>query len=261
MKWFLAEFKEGLSKRDYYFWLSIHDVRARYRRTALGQVWITLSVAIFIIAIGFFYSGILNVPGETYLPALAIAYVVWYSTANLINGGTNIMIEAAPTLLQIKIPLVTISMRLVMREAFVFLHNIPIVIMACIIFGTVPNWLFIPNFLLAIVALAIFGILIGTSIGILALRYRDIPPIISSFTTILFFLSPIIWRTQDVPPNFEFVFMINPAAALIELVRRPFTDIPVEPWIFINLACTLMILLIMSFWGLRAARGKVTYWA
>ena len=58
------------------------DVMCRYRRTRLGQFWITATLGLLLVGIGIVYSSLLKQPLTTFMPYVAINFVFW----NLITG-------------------------------------------------------------------------------------------------------------------------------------------------------------------------------
>src|SRR5258708_32822844 len=65
--------------------LGWNDIRQRYRRSTLGPLWITLSMAVFIGVLGVIYSRIFHVEVDIYLPFLTAGYVTWGFIAQVIN--------------------------------------------------------------------------------------------------------------------------------------------------------------------------------
>jgi len=51
----IKDFKEGISKRNIWWLLAYQDIKLRYRRSALGPFWITISMAITVYSMGFLY--------------------------------------------------------------------------------------------------------------------------------------------------------------------------------------------------------------
>jgi ABC-type polysaccharide/polyol phosphate export permease len=49
------------------------DIRQRYRRSILGPFWITITMIIFILAIGPLYSRLLGMGSDEFIPYLAMA--------------------------------------------------------------------------------------------------------------------------------------------------------------------------------------------
>src|SRR3954468_8139946 len=72
-----ADLVAGLRAWPLWTMLGWNDIKQRYRRSVLGPFWITLSVGIFILVLGIIYSRIFKVEIATYMPFLALGYVLW----------------------------------------------------------------------------------------------------------------------------------------------------------------------------------------
>ena len=79
--------KEGLQSWRLWWLLGIGDIRQRYRRSRLGQFWITLSVAIFVTVLSVVYAAIFRQPITQYLPYLATTFVVWGLISGIVNDS------------------------------------------------------------------------------------------------------------------------------------------------------------------------------
>src|SRR5580693_820092 len=68
-------------------WLLLgwNDIRLRYRRSVLGPFWITISMTVLIIVLGVVYSQIFHTNIRTYLPYLALGFIVWGFISTSIN--------------------------------------------------------------------------------------------------------------------------------------------------------------------------------
>src|SRR5215207_5066472 len=71
----LLDLRQGFESWRVWWLLGIGDIRQRYRRSRIGQFWITLSIAIFVFAIGIVYAAIFQQPMAQYLPYLATTYI------------------------------------------------------------------------------------------------------------------------------------------------------------------------------------------
>src|SRR3978361_2212900 len=54
--------------------LGMNDIRQRYRRSRLGQFWITLAMATTIGSLGFLYAFLFRLPLKEYLPYLGCGF-------------------------------------------------------------------------------------------------------------------------------------------------------------------------------------------
>jgi ABC-type polysaccharide/polyol phosphate export permease len=200
--------------------LGTNDIRQRYRRSSLGQFWITASLAVLVIGLGVLYSAIFNQPIHEYLPYVATGFVVWSLISGMITEGCTTFLEAEGYAKQLTLPLSVYVLRTLFRVLFTFAHNMIIVPVVWLIFLVPIGWaflLFIPGLFLV----ALNGLWMMLLIGTLSTRFRDLPQIISSVMQVIFFLTPIMFRSDQLPTAGRIAMQLNPFAALLSLVRDP----------------------------------------
>jgi ABC-type polysaccharide/polyol phosphate export permease len=252
------DIKEGLKAYTIWGALGWHDIRQRYRRSILGPFWFTLSAAIMVIVLGFLYSTLLKQEIRHYLPFLGVGLVVWQFISTVINEGTAVLITSHHLIKQFNLPLTVHVGREVWRNFIILLHSLPIVILMLLLFGFRPHWSFV--FLpLGLLLLFLNGIWIGIILGILCARFRDIPPIVTNFTQIAFFLTPVMWSPQ-ILENRAWVAQWNPLYHSIEVIRAPLIGSPIliESWIWTLTFCIVNGL--AAQWLMKRYRNRVAYW-
>ena len=206
------------------------DIRQRYRRSVLGPFWITISMGIFILLLGVIYSRLFHTEIETYLPYLAVGFIVWGFLSASVNDSC-VAFTGTALIKQIKLPYSVYVLRVVWRNFIIFLHTIVIFIPMAIIFKIAPNLsmlLAIPGLILVTANL----IWLTTVVAILSTRYRDIQPIINTAIQLGMFATPIMWRIDSLG-DARIVADINPVYHLIEVTRAPFLGQvpPLESWL------------------------------
>ena len=67
----------GFKSWRMWWMLAKNDVVRRYRRSRIGQWWLTLSMAAMIGGMSLVYSGLFNTPMADYLPYLGTGLVLW----------------------------------------------------------------------------------------------------------------------------------------------------------------------------------------
>ena len=65
------------------------------------------------------------------------------------------------------------------------------------------------------------GFWIGLLVGTLCARFRDLPQIVASLMQIAFFVTPVMWKQDQLPREASWLVDINPLASLLRLVRDP----------------------------------------
>ncbi|QGQ25186.1 ABC transporter permease [Gimesia benthica] len=238
--------------------LAWFDIRIRYRRSKIGPFWITISMAIFIIALGVVYSKLFNVPPEEYLPNLAAGYLFWTLIAVVLSESPTIFIENAAYLKDMKINLLIFVFRSLARNTIIFLHNALFIMFVTFYFGIWPTWqtlLVLPGLIL--VLLNLFWITLF--LGIVGARYRDLAPIIQSMVQVLFFVSPITWLPKLVGAN-SWVVNYNPIAYFLDLTRSPILNQTpdLNSWMITAGICIAGFAVSILLYA--AKRDRIVYW-
>jgi ABC-2 type transport system permease protein/lipopolysaccharide transport system permease protein len=140
----------------------------------------------------------------------------------------------------------------------VLAHNFLVYVAVAAIFGIWPG----ATALLVIPAIAIIclnGVSGSFLFGVLTSRFRDIPPIVASIVQIMFFLSPILWKPDQIPAKAVFL-ECNPFFHFLNIVRRPLLgELPdLRSWIIVS-AVSLVLLLLATLFFVRF-RARVAYW-
>ena len=216
----LIDVWQGLLLREFWTTFAWNDVKARYRRSRIGQFWITISVGLFVLGVGLVYSGIFGIPMAEYMPRVAVAYVLWTFISTLITSGCRTFIDASAIMQQRVFPFSVHAYRLVARELLILAHNALVVVAVWVAFGIGLDRaaiLVLPGlFLLAYVSFWLCVIF-----GIVSARYRDVPPIVQSLVSVLFFVAPVLWTGDRLGDNSDLILHLNPFAYLITIVRDP----------------------------------------
>jgi lipopolysaccharide transport system permease protein len=249
---------EGLSHR--YVWSSLagQDIRQRYRRSVIGPFWVTLSMGLMIVGMGYLYSQLFGHPLTEYMPFLTVGLVVWGLINALANEGCQTFISAEAIIKQIRLPLTVHVWRTVWRNLIVFGHNAVVIVLVLAVFRPHLRWdvLLLP---LAVVVLMVNGWWVCVVLGIMSARYRDIPQLAASLLQVLFFLTPVIWKTDTIGDRI-WLANSNPAYHLIEIVRAPLIGQPMPffSWMFATaftaLGSAVAFLLLARF------RARIPYW-
>lgn len=249
----------GFKQWDVWLILAWQDIRLRYRRSTLGPFWITLSMGVTIFGMAFLYSYLFKVSTRAYFPYLASGMIIWNLFSTLIIDGTQVFLESANYLKQIKLPFTVFVLRVIVRNFIIFFHNLVIMIPVMFFFHIPPTWalfFIIPAFLL--IFLAAFSYIFILSI--LGTRFRDVTQIVTSMVQIVFFATPIMWSASLLNGKHLYLVKFNPFYYFLELLRSPLLG----DWPSINglAVCVGMILigLLGSFLLMVRVRTRIIYW-
>jgi lipopolysaccharide transport system permease protein len=215
----LGDWWRGTSRWDTWLTLAWFDVVLRYRRSYLGPLWITLSMAAMIAIIGPLYAMLFGISMRSYLPSVTLGFILWSCLAGCITEGCNSMVAAAGHLRQGAIPPSLIAWRVVTRNLIHLAHHMLLFVAVAFAMQIAPGpttLLAIPGFLLAALTLHAWTL----SAGIACARFRDIVQVVPPVVQLAFFLTPVLWDVEQLPERARFV-ALNPFAVLIDLMRSP----------------------------------------
>jgi ABC-2 type transport system permease protein len=251
---------QGWRQRALWGYLGWQDIKQRYRRSVLGPLWISISMGVIATAMGILYGALFGEPVHTFLPYVATGLLIW----NFINGcileGSEVFIANEGLIRFLPAPISLHIYRLLWRQTLFFLHNLVIWALLVIIFPQplgVSMLLAVPAFLLLIVN----GCWLAVLAGIIATRFRDIPPIIASLTQLLFFVTPIVWSYERLKSNpLSGYVELNPVMHFVEILREPLIG---QPIVWRHWAVVGVITVVGSAVALlcmRNYRARVAYW-
>ncbi|WP_199584515.1 ABC transporter permease [Blastococcus sp. TF02A-30] len=256
----------GWRQRSLWGHLGWQDIKQRYRRSVLGPIWITISMAVTAVALGILYAGLFGNSLADQLPYILVGFIVWGFISGCILEGADVFIANEGLIKHLPAPLSVHVYRLVWRQTLLFAHNMIVYLVMLVIFPQPLS----ATVLLAIPAFALLmvnGAWIAVLLGIITTRFRDLTPITQSLVQLLFFMTPIVWIYEDFlasenPAIAERARLaeINPFLHFLEIIRRPLLgqEQHLRHWVVV-----LVIAVVgwaAALFVLRRYRSRVSYW-
>ena len=189
---------------------------------------------------------------------LTVGFAVWRFIMGAVVEGTNAFISAENWIKGERLPLSVHAYRAVYRNFLLALGTILPVMVVIAYYGesSLSAWLSLPA---AIMIYLINGFWVAIVFGALCSRLRDLSHLITTSMQIMFFLTPIIWRVEDIGGAARFV-KFNPFVYYIDLIRVPVQtgSWPVESWLFVGVFTAFGCLFaLISF---AYSRERIIFW-
>lgn len=257
----IGEFFEAVFKWDQWVYLGWHDIKARYRRTTLGPLWLVIVNFITIFCISMLGSILFKIRAADLGPYVAAGMVGWMFISTLVIESCSIFTSNAWMLQNLKINIFTLTLRMFLRNFIIFLHNLGVLLAIFLIIGYDTNILnflvIIPAILFVILPLTISSSLV---IGFLCTRYRDFIQVINAILSLLMIATPIWWKPEMLGADYRYLADWNPFYHLLTLVRNPLMSKPLD--IETMLICFL-ITIAMTFMAVvifKSSKNKLVFW-
>jgi ABC-type polysaccharide/polyol phosphate export permease len=151
---------------------------------------------------------------------------------------------------------------LVWRNFILFLHNL--IVYLAVALALQPQ-LIRYTLLLTLPGLFIVllnGLWLALVLGMICLRFRDVPPLVQTATQILMLTTPIFWSADNLTGLRRFIFVqLNPVYSLIDVVRAPLLgSAPAEASYAAALAIAAVGWL-LTFLMFSHFRKRIAYWS
>ncbi|HEY4253841.1 MAG TPA: ABC transporter permease, partial [Roseomonas sp.] len=196
----LADLLEGLARWRLAWALARNDIRHRYRGSVLGPLWITLSLAVMLLAMGLLYANLFKMELHNYMPWLAVSLIVWGLISQVMLEACTCFTAAEGVVHRFPLPYTLYALRSVMRNMLIAAHHLPLIAAVMLVFGIAPSWsiLLLP---LGVLLFTVNAVAVSVLLGMICARFRDVAPIMGSVIQIVFFVTPIIWKPELLGEN------------------------------------------------------------
>ena len=250
---------DGFRQSDLWLLLGWVDIRRRYRRSALGPFWLTLSMGVMVGGIAVVNSGLFGVSMGALLPSFSISVVLWTLISTCATEGCTVFTASDALIRQSRQPFTVHMLRVVWRNLIIFLHNLLITVVVLAYYKP-DAAVHLPQAALGLLmVLANIGWVV-LFLGVLCTRFRDLPQIVASILQIAFFITPIFWLPDQLSGPRALIVNFNPLFHMMNVVRAPLLA---QPLPLLSWAWSLVIL--VAGWALALQfftrfRRRIPYW-
>jgi lipopolysaccharide transport system permease protein len=195
------------------------ELKGRYARSRLGLLWTILNplaqATIFAVilseVLGARLGGV-NVKGA-YPIYLMSGMAAWGLFSEILNRCLSVFIEYAGTLKKISFP--RLCLPVIVWGGALVNHVLLLLAMAVVFafFNHFPGWTWL-SVLPGIMLISMFAFGLGMLLGIFNVFARDIGQVVGVLLQIWFWLTPIVYMRDVVPPRLRWLLDFNPMVAL-----------------------------------------------
>jgi lipopolysaccharide transport system permease protein len=256
--WAWADLRGGVRLWRLAWALGWLDIRLRYRGSMLGPFWLTISTGVMVAALGVLYATLFKISVRDYLPFLALSQVLWGFLSSLVSEACSVFTDGEGVIRSVRMPFFVFSIRALIRNAIVLAHNVLVIVVVFAVFRIWPG----SGALLALPGLVVWAIdalALTLLLGSFCARFRDIQPIVGSIMQIAFFMTPVIWKPEQLGPGAR-TLPLNPFYDLLEIVRGPVLGTGISAQAWVGTIVYSIILCAVSWAFFVKARGRITFW-
>lgn len=257
----LGDIMDGLRKSPIWMMLAYQDIKLRYRRSILGPLWLTLSMAITIYTMGYIYSHIFHTDMADYFPYLTGGMLGWTLISTIVLEFTDGLANSEHMIKQIKLPYSLYIHRIAARNIMIFFHNILVMVPILIVYHesaqvNLNTLLLLPGLMIVYLNALTYGLMLA----MVGARYRDISQIIKSMVQVVFFITPVMWKPEALLGKNHYIVELNPFYSFIELIRAPLLGKAPALYNIEFVAITTVVGILAAWIAFVRRRSRIVYW-
>ncbi len=197
------------------------DVRGKYKNSVLGIIWSFLNPLLQIAVYAIVFPLIMRSNLPNYTVFLCCGLIPWNFFSSAISRTSFTMIENGNIIKKVYFPRQILPLSVVTSEAVNFVIS-TIIILAFVLgygMGISKFIIFYP-----LVLLVQYLLLIGISfvVSSITVYFRDLQHFIGILLQLLFYATPIVYASNTIPENFQWILKFNPMTYVINGYRDIF---------------------------------------
>ncbi len=218
--WTALDLRAPWEYRELLYFLTVRDIKLRYRQTFLGVAWAVLQPVAAMLVFSLFLGRVAGVTssGVPYPLFAFLGLVPWMFFSNAVSGASNSLITSSNLITKVYFPRVIIPAAAVLAGLVDFSVSF-VVLLALLVYYGIPltGSVFLVPLLLGLLVLLAFGV--GTWMAGLNVKFRDIRYALPFVVQLWMFASPVVYPRTLVPGRWQWALQLNPITGIVEGFR------------------------------------------
>src|SRR3981081_3082819 len=173
--WTSIGFRELWDYRELLYFLTLRDIKVRYKQTALGAAWAVIQPFFMMVVFSLFFGRLAKVPsdGIPYPIFTFCSLLPWQLFAHALTESSNSLVANERLITKVYFPRLVVPIAAVLGGLVDFAVAFVILLGMMFYYGIVPTWavLTLPAFLLLAIMTALG---VGLWLSALNVQYRDV---------------------------------------------------------------------------------------
>ena len=205
--------------RELLYFLTWRDITVRYKQTAIGIAWAVIQPALtMLVFVAFRRMTHLGARGASDDVLVLAAVLPWQFFSTALSDSSGSLIGNSNLISKVYFPRIIIPCASIATSLADFTVALGLLAVLMAWAGVAPSWsiVMLPAFTaLALLLAAGSGLLLAA----LNVRYRDFRYVIPFVVQFGLYLSPVAFKTSDIPARWRGLYILNPMAGVIDGFR------------------------------------------
>jgi ABC-type polysaccharide/polyol phosphate export permease len=199
------------------------DVKKRYKRSALGFLWVMLDPLLMMLIFYLLFSGIFGASTGNYAAYIMSGITLWQLFAQGTKTSGGVFLQSRNLLNKVYLPKAIFPLAVVVCSVVHFIFSLAPLFVIIILSGTKLSYdiLLLP-FVLCLVF--VFSLGISLTVSTLSVFFHDVNYIYDVFLMAWMYLTPIYYPVSVLPERFRPIMLLNPFYHYTSLFRACLYD-------------------------------------
>ena len=242
------------------FFLALREIKIRYKQTVMGASWAVLQPLFTMVVFTLIFGGLAQMPSEG-IPYALFSYsglLLWIYFQNALTNAGNSLVGNAPLLSKVYMPRIFIPTAPCLAGLADYGIAMTILAVMMVYYQFVPT-----AAVLLLPAIVFLTLLLAAGVGYwlssISVKYRDVQFALPFFIQLLMFVSPVIYPTDILSGNLQWLLSLNPLTGLINAHRAVLLGhVPVD---YAGLGMSAVITIVIFASGVLYLRRTEKYFA
>lgn len=240
----MSYLSDTLGSRELLYNLTMREVRGKYKRTVMGQLWSLANPLAAMVIYTFVFSFIFRVqPGEGDPSGLNIFSVwllcgllPWLFFATVVTTGTNSLVSNSGLIQKVYFFRAVLPLSQVLAAAYNWVFEMGVLVVILVFVGSFV-WPWLPLVVVVMILLALFAAGVAMLLALANVYFRDTEHFLALFLQVWFYLTPVIYPISLVQTQSENIgelagssitvldiYKLNPMQSFVTVFRELLYD-------------------------------------
>ncbi len=239
----MSVFTDLVSSRELLSNLTSREVKGKYKRTLLGQLWSLINPLAQMLIFTAVFSFVIRVQPDKGSPSgldvfalwLMCGLLPWNFFANVLGGGMGSLVSSENLIKKVYFPRVVLPVSNAASIVVTWLGEMVVLIVALAIFGGQP-WKWLPLVVVVMAVEAVFATGVSLTLSIANVYFRDVQYLIGIVLQAWFYLTPIVYPPHLVQTQSDKfgplvgnvtawdIYQLNPLTQFADVFRKLLYD-------------------------------------
>ena len=218
--WAALNLDELWAYRGLLYEMATRDIRARYKQSILGKVWVVLQPLIMMVIYYTVFGLVLQLKtGVIPFPLFLLAGIlIWQLIGGTATTVSFSLTSGAHLVNKIYFPRLVLPLSRSIAGLVDFSFGFIVLLLFMVVGGVYPSPLALVSPVFVLFAV-INGLAFGLWFGPINVRYRDVGQVVPLILQLLMYLSPVFYSPTRIPERWRDLYYLNPAAGIIQGFR------------------------------------------